>query len=71
MADVCDLTDGFNEITIECSRWQLKAIPKLRDSNGACLNSEAPIDRAQHFCSIECRDDFECIEAAKRRNGKP
>jgi predicted nucleic acid-binding Zn ribbon protein len=69
MADVCDLSDGFNDLALDCARSQLRAIPKLPNSHGKCLNCESPVDPAQHFCSVECRDDFERIEAAKRRNG--
>jgi hypothetical protein len=69
MPDVCDLADGLIDLTIECARSHLRAAPKLPASNGKCMNCEAPIDPTLHFCSVECRDDFERIQDAKRRNG--
>lgn len=69
MPDVCDLSDGTNDLMIECARSQLRSTPKLPDSHGACLNCEVSVDPTLHFCCVECRDDFERIQAAKRRNG--
>lgn len=69
MPDVCDLSDGFNDLTLECARFHLRAARKLPDSNGACLNCETPVGPTLHFCCVECRDDFERIQAAKRRSG--
>lgn len=69
MPDICDQADGFNDLALDCARSQLKAAPKLPDSKGACLNCQDPIDPALHFCGVECRDDYERIQAAKRRNG--
>ena len=70
MPDVCDLSEGFNELALECAHAQLRATPKLPDSKGKCLNCVEPIALDQHFCCVECRDDHERIEAAKHRNGK-
>lgn len=70
MPDVCDLADGLVELTLECTLSRLHAIPKLPDSKGRCLNEcGESIELAQHFCCVECRDDYERIQAAKRRNG--
>jgi predicted nucleic acid-binding Zn ribbon protein len=70
MADLCGLTDGFAEFTLECALSHLRAVPSLPDSHGKCLNAcGEQIARDQHFCCAECRDDFERIQAAKRRNG--
>ncbi len=58
MPDVCDLTDGFNDLTLECARSQLGAAPKLPASKGKCLNEcGTSIDPSLHFCCAECRDD--------------
>jgi hypothetical protein len=69
MPDICDQADGFNDLTLNCARSQLKAAPKLPDSKGNCLNCEDSIDPALHFCCVECRDDYERVQAAKLRNG--
>ncbi|MDQ7982231.1 DUF2116 family Zn-ribbon domain-containing protein [Paraburkholderia sp. SARCC-3016] len=69
MADICDQADDCIDLALECARSAIRVVPKLPDSNGKCLNCESSIDPAQHFCDAECRDDFERIQAAKRRNG--
>jgi hypothetical protein len=70
MQDLGDLAEGLAELTLECTLSRLHSIPKLPDSKGKCLNEcGESIPLAQHFCCVECRDDYERIQAAKRRNG--
>jgi len=70
MPDPADLAEGFGQLVLDCALTQLRAVPKLPASNGNCLNAcGEKIAHDQHFCCSECRDDFERIQAAKRRNG--
>jgi hypothetical protein len=70
MPDPADLAEGFGQLVLECTLSRLHAIPKLPASNGQCLNAcGEQIAHDQHFCCVECRDDYQRIQAAKRRNG--
>lgn len=70
MPDIGDLAEGLIELTLTCGLSHLHAVPKLPDSKGKCLNAcGEQIAHDQHFCCVECRDDYERIQAAKRRNG--
>lgn len=37
---------------------------------GACYYCEAALDGERRFCDAECRDGFEQLQTARRRNGK-
>lgn len=37
---------------------------------GACWNCDMVLPEGKLFCDSTCREDYEMIEAAKKRNGK-
>jgi hypothetical protein len=74
MMDGADLTDqraGFEETQLAKVR-AAQSIATLEYKE--CRHCEEALAEARQrggFCSAECRNDFERVQAATRRNGKP
>lgn len=65
-----DVDDYASELE-ELHRNQALAYRKpVLSPNGRCHNCLEEIEGSRLFCSIDCRSDYELIEAAKERNGR-
>lgn len=60
------LDEQLREAYINKAREQK---PKL-EATGQCLYCEAELSDGQRFCDVECRDDWQRENDAKRRAGK-
>ena len=67
MADVCDVAAGFEESFTKAANQKRK--PEVSRS-GRCNNCNAKIKKSLAFCDPDCRDDWQAIQDAKKRNGK-
>lgn len=68
MADVCDRADEAIQANLEAALQQSRGRQTPLSPVGQCHACGAPL-RSGVFCDAECKDDWEYIEAAKRRNG--
>jgi hypothetical protein len=64
--DECDSAD--TQIQQELSRNLSKRKHELK-AVGFCLNCDDVVHSGVVFCSGDCREDFERVESAHRRNG--
>lgn len=64
MADEIDRASMLEEMHREAALSHRKPVPK---NTGFCLNCDEPSQGA--FCNSACREDYERIERAQKRNG--
>ena len=69
MADICDQADVAIESNMQRALREAELSPKGPAAVGRCHACGHPLEQGRAFCDAECREDWEYVEAAKRRNG--
>jgi hypothetical protein len=69
MADIVDQGNDSADLFLEVAM-------KNRERNklpftGTCHNCEDDIETNQHFCCVECRNDYESREKLIKQQGRP
>ena len=68
MADEADATQERMEVE-EAFRRRQRTGPLLPPANGRCLYCSDPVDDGQHFCSIDCRQDWDKEQKIRKAQG--
>jgi predicted nucleic acid-binding Zn ribbon protein len=68
MPDLADLAQAQNERVTGI--MLTRRLPEAPPASGSCLHCGAPLPRGGRWCDAECRDDWERLDAALRRQGR-
>ena len=66
MADVCDNAEGYADLAMMVGLQMAQASPTPPIKK--CYACEEPLPEGVRWCDVECRDDYEKQEKARKRN---
>ncbi len=69
MSDEADRAYEVTEKFTQAALAAQLAKPRLKP-RGYCHNPDCELDTDTLFCSVECRDDYDRMEAAAKRAGR-
>jgi hypothetical protein len=67
MPDLADLAQAQNERVT--GMLLTRRLPEAPEATGFCLNCGVPLPPGVRWCDADCRDDWERLDAALRRQG--
>lgn len=68
MSDIADSADARINLDIEYALKNMQLAPMV-EPDMHCLFCDEAVGHGELFCNIECRDDYQKLQAALKRNG--
>jgi len=68
MSDVADRAEWRIAKDIEAAMAHVRKTPKL-EADGHCHYCDEDVAHEQRFCNMDCRDDYQREQEARRRAG--
>lgn len=69
--DILDQADEVIEMTLANQITDVRRTAKYLPTTGFCHYCYSPVDKSQHFCDADCRDDYDQRKQAQiRRTGR-
>ncbi len=69
MPDECDVASVREELDRRLAISAARQNGSTLAATGFCLSCGAQLDEGARFCDKDCRDDYERVQRAAKRNG--